>query len=54
MTKKEAKVIIDFDPRKLYTVKVTAVKGAQESKPLQGTFKSEKSLLTFTAYSMIS
>uniref|UniRef100_A0A674BH76 Collagen type XIV alpha 1 chain n=1 Tax=Salmo trutta TaxID=8032 RepID=A0A674BH76_SALTR len=43
VTKKEAKVIIDFDPRKLYTVKVTAVKGAQESKPLQGTFKSEKS-----------
>uniref|UniRef100_A0A8C7RBT7 Collagen, type XIV, alpha 1b n=1 Tax=Oncorhynchus mykiss TaxID=8022 RepID=A0A8C7RBT7_ONCMY len=42
MTKKEAKVIIDFDPRMLYTVKVTAVKGAQESKPLQGTFKSEK------------
>uniref|UniRef100_A0A674BI44 Collagen type XIV alpha 1 chain n=1 Tax=Salmo trutta TaxID=8032 RepID=A0A674BI44_SALTR len=42
VTKKEAKVIIDFDPRKLYTVKVTAVKGAQESKPLQGTFKSEK------------
>uniref|UniRef100_A0A8C7DFL3 Collagen type XIV alpha 1 chain n=1 Tax=Oncorhynchus kisutch TaxID=8019 RepID=A0A8C7DFL3_ONCKI len=52
MTKKEAKVIIDFDPRKLYTVKVTAVKGAQESKPLQGTFKSEKSLLTFTIWSV--
>uniref|UniRef100_A0A4W5L525 Collagen type XIV alpha 1 chain n=1 Tax=Hucho hucho TaxID=62062 RepID=A0A4W5L525_9TELE len=42
VTKKEAKVIIDFDPRKVYTVKVTAVKGAQESKPLQGTFESEK------------
>uniref|UniRef100_A0A674D797 Collagen type XIV alpha 1 chain n=1 Tax=Salmo trutta TaxID=8032 RepID=A0A674D797_SALTR len=39
---KEAKVIIDFDPRKLYTVKVTAVKGAQESKPLLGTFEGEK------------
>uniref|UniRef100_A0A8C8LYF2 Collagen, type XIV, alpha 1b n=1 Tax=Oncorhynchus tshawytscha TaxID=74940 RepID=A0A8C8LYF2_ONCTS len=50
ITKKEAKVIIDIDPRKLYTVKVTAVKGAQESKPLQGTFKSEKSLLTFTQF----
>uniref|UniRef100_A0A8C8GL09 Collagen, type XIV, alpha 1b n=1 Tax=Oncorhynchus tshawytscha TaxID=74940 RepID=A0A8C8GL09_ONCTS len=52
ITKKEAKVIIDIDPRKLYTVKVTAVKGAQESKPLQGTFKSEKSLLTFTIWSV--
>uniref|UniRef100_A0A8C7KQN9 Collagen type XIV alpha 1 chain n=1 Tax=Oncorhynchus kisutch TaxID=8019 RepID=A0A8C7KQN9_ONCKI len=39
---KEAKVIIDFDPRQLYTVKVTAVKGAQESKPLLGTFEGEK------------
>uniref|UniRef100_A0A8C7KKQ4 Collagen type XIV alpha 1 chain n=1 Tax=Oncorhynchus kisutch TaxID=8019 RepID=A0A8C7KKQ4_ONCKI len=42
VTKKEAKVIIDFDPRQLYTVKVTAVKGAQESKPLLGTFEGEK------------
>uniref|UniRef100_A0A4W5PXQ7 Collagen type XIV alpha 1 chain n=1 Tax=Hucho hucho TaxID=62062 RepID=A0A4W5PXQ7_9TELE len=42
VTKKEAKVIIDFDPRKLYTVKITAVKGAQESKPLLGTFEGEK------------
>uniref|UniRef100_A0A8C7QTD1 Collagen, type XIV, alpha 1b n=1 Tax=Oncorhynchus mykiss TaxID=8022 RepID=A0A8C7QTD1_ONCMY len=39
---KEAKVIIDFDARQLYTVKVTAVKGAQESKPLLGTFEGEK------------
>lgn len=54
VTKKEAKVIIDFDPRKLYTVKVTAVKGAQESKPLLGTFEGEKSLIPFTTYSMIS
>ncbi|XP_038827450.1 collagen alpha-1(XIV) chain-like [Salvelinus namaycush] len=43
VTKKEAKVIIDFDPRKLYIVKVTAVKGAQKSKPLQGTFKAQLS-----------
>ncbi|CAB1351088.1 unnamed protein product, partial [Coregonus sp. 'balchen'] len=43
VTKKEAKVIIDLDPRKLYTVKVTAVKGAQESKPLLGTFEAQLS-----------
>ncbi|CDQ70138.1 unnamed protein product [Oncorhynchus mykiss] len=43
VTKKEAKVIIDFDPRQLYTVKVTAVKGAQESKPLLGTFEAQLS-----------
>uniref|UniRef100_A0A8C7QMF7 Fibronectin type-III domain-containing protein n=1 Tax=Oncorhynchus mykiss TaxID=8022 RepID=A0A8C7QMF7_ONCMY len=43
VTKKEAKVIIDFDARQLYTVKVTAVKGAQESKPLLGTFEAQLS-----------
>ncbi|XP_055732321.1 collagen alpha-1(XIV) chain isoform X2 [Salvelinus fontinalis] len=43
VTKKEAKVIIDFDPRKLYTVKVTALKGARESKPLLGTFEAQLS-----------
>uniref|UniRef100_A0A6Q2Z1M2 Collagen, type XIV, alpha 1b n=1 Tax=Esox lucius TaxID=8010 RepID=A0A6Q2Z1M2_ESOLU len=33
---------IDFDPSQDYTVKVTAVKGDQESKPLLGTFQGEK------------
>uniref|UniRef100_A0A6Q2Y7T8 Collagen, type XIV, alpha 1b n=1 Tax=Esox lucius TaxID=8010 RepID=A0A6Q2Y7T8_ESOLU len=42
VTKMEPKVTIDFDPSQDYTVKVTAVKGDQESKPLLGTFQGEK------------
>ncbi|KAJ8000142.1 hypothetical protein DPEC_G00201770 [Dallia pectoralis] len=43
LTKMEPKVTIDFDPRKDYTVKVTAVKGDQESRPLLGTFPAQMS-----------
>uniref|UniRef100_A0A3P9AC65 Fibronectin type-III domain-containing protein n=1 Tax=Esox lucius TaxID=8010 RepID=A0A3P9AC65_ESOLU len=41
VTKMEPKVTIDFDPSQDYTVKVTAVKGDQESKPLLGTFQAQ-------------
>ncbi|CAL8355922.1 unnamed protein product [Arctogadus glacialis] len=41
--KSESKVIItDYNPAKDYIVHVIAVKGSQQSKPLQGTHKAEQ------------